>query len=99
MIKERPAMIHTSSRRTVLAGLGAIAAAGLLPRTKVHATSRGLQFGYAAITWGSEERQAIDDIAALGFRGIQLRAEVIDHFKPAQLRDLLQQHNLTFTAL
>src|SRR2546423_14804092 len=32
-----------------------------------------IRFGYAAITWGGNDRQAIDDIAALGFRGIQLR--------------------------
>src|ERR1700736_4154414 len=91
-------MIQRTSRRAFLTGFGAIAAAGL-PRTEAHATAKDLQFGYAAITWGDAERQAIDDIAALGFRGIQFRAGVIDKFKPAELRDLLQQRNLTFTAL
>ena len=58
-----------------------------------------MQFGYTAMTWGDRERQAIDDISALGFRGIQFRATVIDNFKPPELRDLLQQHKLVFTAL
>lgn len=46
-------------RREFLAiGLGA-AAWPFLPRAQ-------LRFGYAAITWGGNDRQAIDDIAALG---------------------------------
>src|ERR1700730_17727893 len=32
-----------------------------------------IKFGYAAITWGGNDRQAIEDIAAVGFHGIQLR--------------------------
>jgi inosose dehydratase len=92
-------MIQKTSRRAFLAGFGAIAAAAGLPRSEAHVTAKDLQFGYAAITWGDAQRQAIDDIAALGFRGIQFRAGVVDKFKPAELRDLLQQRNLTFTAL
>src|SRR4030081_2972875 len=92
-------MIQKTSRRAFLAGVGAIAAAGVTPRTEARATAKDLQFGYAAITWGDGVRQAIEDISALGFRGIQFRANVIDQLKPAQLRDLLQRRNLKFTAL
>jgi inosose dehydratase len=92
-------MIQKTSRRGFLAGFGAIAAAGVMPRAEAHATTKDLQFGCAAITWGDGVRQAIDDIAALGFRGIQFRANVVDKLKPAELRDLLQTRNLKFTAL
>jgi inosose dehydratase len=59
-----------------------------------------IQFGYAAITWGGNDRQAIDDVSSLGFRGIQIRSNAVEEFGSAQpLRDLLQKHNLTFVAL
>ena len=59
-----------------------------------------IHFGYAAITWGGKDRQAIDDIAAVGFRGIQLRSNCIAEFgSPAAVRDLLRQHELKFVAL
>jgi inosose dehydratase len=51
------------------------------------------------MTWGNEERQAIDDIAAVGFPGIQFRANAVADFKPAELKELLAQHKLTFVAL
>src|SRR6478752_2752015 len=54
-----------------------------------------IHFGYAAITWGGKDRQAIDDIAAVGFRGIQLRCYCIAECgSPAAVRDLLSQHEL-----
>ncbi len=60
-----------------------------------------LRFGYAAITWGGNDRQAIDDIAALGFRGIQLRQSALAIWgdRPAQLTELLAQRKLKFVAL
>jgi inosose dehydratase len=59
-----------------------------------------IHYGYAAITWGGNDRQAIDDVAALGFRGIQIRSNAIEEFGSAQvLRDLLAKHNLSFVAL
>src|SRR5579872_1155951 len=53
------------------------------------AASSEIRIGYAAITWGDKERQAIDDISSLGYRGIQLRANAIRDFQPAELRDVL----------
>lgn len=59
-----------------------------------------VHFGYAAITWDGNDRQAIDDIAAVGFRGIQLHSNSIEEFgSPAAVRDLLSQHELKFVAL
>jgi inosose dehydratase len=59
----------------------------------------GIRFGYTAMTWGDAERQAIDDIASVGFSGIQFRANALTEFKPAELKPLLAQHGLTFVAL
>jgi len=59
-----------------------------------------IHFGYASITWNGNDRQAIEDIAALGFPGIQLRANAIKEFaSPAELRDLLEKHRLKMVAL
>jgi len=88
-----------TSRRDFLRQLGG-AAGALLPVRWVPA-SVGIQFGYAAITWGGEDERAIEDISALGFPGIQLRASILARFgeRPAALRELLAQHHLTFVAL
>ena len=59
-----------------------------------------IHFGYASITWNGNDRQAIEDIAALGFPGIQLRANAINEFtNAAELRDLLEKHQLKMVAL
>jgi len=59
-----------------------------------------IHIGYAAITWGGSDRQAIEDIAALGYRGIQLRANAVKEFTgAAELRELLEKHQLKMVAL
>jgi inosose dehydratase len=60
-----------------------------------------IHFGYAAITWGGNDRQAIEDIADLGFKGIQLRSNCIEEFgnSPSAVRDLLEKNKLIFVAL
>ena len=60
-----------------------------------------IRFGYAAITWGGKDRQAIEDISALGYRGIQLRASALEEWggRPQELTDLLAAHRLTLVAL
>ncbi len=59
-----------------------------------------VKIGYASITWNRNDRQAIDDISALGYPGIQLRANVLEEFPdPHALRDLLAERHLTFVAL
>jgi inosose dehydratase len=86
------------TRRTFVAGLGAVAAASALPVFAAPRTS-DIRFGYTAMTWSAAERQAVDDISAVGFPGIQFRIDAVTEFKPAELKDLLAQHKLTFVAL
>ncbi|MCC6241394.1 MAG: sugar phosphate isomerase/epimerase [Gemmatimonadaceae bacterium] len=83
-------------RRTFVHAAAAFAALPTLPIPRVSP-----KFGYAAITWGGNDRAAIDDIAAVGFRGIQLRASAVTTWtgKPEELRALLAQRDLTFVAL
>ncbi len=68
--------------------------------TPVSPAPADIQFGYAAITWGGNDRQAIDDVAAVGFKGIQLRSNVLKEFgdRPAALKDLLAERHLTMAA-
>ncbi len=60
-----------------------------------------IRTGYSAITWNRNDLQAIKDIAAVGYEGIQLRSNILPEFgeKPAALRDLLAENHLTFVAL
>jgi inosose dehydratase len=69
--------------------------------TPIPPAASAIHYGYAAITWGGNDRQAIEDISALGFPGIQLRSNCIEEFNndPAAVRDLLAKHKLTFVAL
>jgi len=92
------------SRRDLLRRFGAAAVSvpfarkALLPDVQGNATIR---FGYAAITWDGNDDQAIVDIASLGFRGIQLRSNIVPRFidRPAALREQLERHGLTLVAL
>lgn len=60
-----------------------------------------IRFGYAAITWGGNDAQAIKEISELGFHGIQLRSNVLKDYgdRPKALRDLLGQYHLEMVAL
>jgi inosose dehydratase len=59
-----------------------------------------LRVGYAAITWGSNIGQAIEQISAVGYPGIQLLANVLkEHPDPKTLEAALAQHKLIFVAL
>jgi inosose dehydratase len=66
----------------------------------LHHGETEIRLGCAALTWGDNAANAISDIAADGFAGIQLRAPTLDQIPdPHALRDLLAQHKLTFVAL
>ena len=86
------------TRREFLATIGASYVASV---SHVTSAAASMRYGYAAITWGSAVTQAIDDIAAVGFRGIQLRGEAVAQFgdRPAVLRELLESRRLTFAVL
>ena len=60
-----------------------------------------IRFGYASITWNGKDADAIKEIAEIGFRGIQLRSNILKEHgdRPKALRDLLDQHHLEMVAL
>ena len=87
------------TRRTFVAGMGAAAAAAAVPASFALAPTQRIKFGYTAITWGDDVKQAIEDISALGYEGIQLRNNVLTMYKPAEMKDMLAAHKLTFVAL
>ena len=47
-----------------------------------------IRFAYAAITWEGNDAQAITDISEIGFRGIQLRNNILKDYgdRPKALR-------------
>lgn len=96
----------TTTRREFVRQLGVGAAATLVGPRAMRALgdlqlADAMKFGYASITWGGDDAHAIEDIAALGFPGIQLRANVVERYgkDPSVLRDLLARHHLSFVAL
>jgi inosose dehydratase len=88
-------MEQNFTRRDLLTGMG-VAFAGLASASD---GTPGIQYGYAAMTWGKEEKQAILDIAAVGFAGVQFRADAVTEFQPNELKERLAAHKLTFVAL
>jgi inosose dehydratase len=60
-----------------------------------------IRLGYASITWNGKDADAIKEISELGFRGIQLRSNILKEYgeRPKDLRDLLRQHHLEMVAL
>src|SRR5688500_6060093 len=95
------------SRRELILRFGAVALGAPLlscARSSSMTPARAanpIRFGYASITWDGRDEQAIDDIASLGFRGIQLRSNVVPKYldRPAALRELLESRGLTLVAL
>lgn len=65
------------------------------------AAPKQIRFGYAAIAWGGNDAVAIKEISELGFRGIQLRFNILKDYgaRPNALRDLLSQYHLNLVAL
>ncbi len=60
-----------------------------------------IRLGYAAITWNGKDDEAIKEISEMGFRGIQLRSNILKDYgdRPKVLRDLLGQNHLEMVAL
>ena len=94
------------SRRQFILGFGA---AALGARTilasefnwRTYLGEGNIRFGYASITWGGNDLQAIKEISELSFPGIQLRSNILKDFgaKPKALRSLLQENKLELVAL
>jgi inosose dehydratase len=99
--------VRTLDRREFLREGGVLAASVLggpqvLQALGAHrAGAPRIRYGYAAITWGGNDPQAIDEIAALGFSGIQLRDSAVRRWgeNPDELKALLAARKLTFVAL
>ncbi|HET7259832.1 MAG TPA: sugar phosphate isomerase/epimerase [Candidatus Acidoferrum sp.] len=59
-----------------------------------------LHIGYASITWGGNDRQAIEDISSLKYPGIQVRSNAVQEFGTGSaLRDVLEKNHLKMVAL
>lgn len=66
----------------------------------IHHGPMKIQAGYAAITWKENDNHAIEDISAVGYPGIQVRANILDEYPdPHALKGVLAKHQLTFVAL
>ena len=89
--------MYEIGRREFIAALGIATAA----RNLGISAAGTIRVGYAAITWGGKDEQAIDEIAEVGFKGIQLRNSAFDTWgtKPETLRALLQKRGLTFAVM
>jgi inosose dehydratase len=89
-------MLHTRRGFT----LGAAAAIAALPLRRVFAAAakNGVQFGYAAITWGEKGvKKAIAEIAEAGYPGIQLRSAILTEFaNPEAVKADLAKVKLAF---
>src|SRR5262249_36411763 len=69
--------------------------------TPITPAASDIRFAYAAITWGGHNLEAIADIAAAGYPGIQLRSNILPDYaqRPSALKDELARHHLTLVAL
>lgn len=93
-------MNNCINRRQFLtsAGLSVLAATAAANQLFAESASvPGLKIAYSSITWGGNDAQAIEDLAALGYKGIQIRANTFGPYraKPSELKALIDQHNLT----
>ncbi|MGC1616116.1 MAG: sugar phosphate isomerase/epimerase [Candidatus Acidiferrum sp.] len=58
-----------------------------------------LHIGYASITWGGNDRQAIEDISAVGYPGIQIRSNAVKEFgSGSAVREVLDKYRLKMIA-
>lgn len=93
------------SRRHFLYSAGSAVAMSTVPQVVRALPGKGhgplkLRIGYAAITWADNLQGAMDDISAVGFRGIQLRANAVKLIPdPHVVQSVLAQRHLEFTAL
>ena len=90
-------MTPVTRRQSVKALATALVCAGF----RSASAAQAFRFGYAAITWGGNDRQAMADISEIGFRGIQLRTSAVEQYgkRPAELNELLAKQGLAFVAL
>ena len=94
----KPALKPMLTRRHFLEQISMAAAASLVSSESWADLLKKSDFkiGYSSITWGGKDDIAIRDIASLGFKGIQLRANTFGPYrnKVSELHDLLQANQL-----
>ncbi len=80
------------NRRKFIQSSAGLAGLALLPSLG----KSTIKFGYSSITWGGKDLQAIQEIASLGFKGIQLRANTFPIYKdnPQELKAALDKAGL-----
>jgi inosose dehydratase len=83
------------SRRNFLFQAGLLTTASLIPLDILDKTPN-LKLAYSAITWGGKDLDAMKDIASLGFKGVQLRANAYDNYKTkvSELKDIIVANGL-----
>lgn len=83
------------SRRNFLYQAGLLTSATLIS-WDIFAKVPNLNLAYSAITWGGKDLDAMKDIASLGFKGVQLRANTYDTYKTKvnELKDQIITNNL-----
>ena len=83
------------NRRDFIAQASLLTATSMISLETLAAKSK-TKIAYSAITWNGNDLVAIGDIAALGFKGIQLRANTYAPFKdkPQDLKDTLDKNGL-----
>ena len=83
------------TRRNFLYQAGLLTTASLLP-WDIFAKTPNLKLAYSAITWGGKDLDAMQDIASLGFKGVQLRANAYDNYKTKvqELKEQIVANNL-----
>lgn len=85
------------SRRDFLKQAGLCTAAASLLAPSAWAAAKPLfSIGCSSITWSGNDKQAIQDIASLGLKGIQIRANTYKEYKDkvGELKSMLAQQKL-----
>ncbi len=87
------------SRRQFLLDAGAALFAA--PCAYAQAAPAEFKIGYHAITWGDQIEQALDEIAELGYRGVQIRQPHYAKYatRTSEFKDLLAAKKLTLVAI
>ena len=101
----RRRFLHAASAAVAMSAMPSIRAAGaeetlFSPYNKASAHhSSVIMVGYAAIAWGGNDTQAMEDISSVGYPGIQIRANAVKEIAdPHALKELLDQHHLKLAA-
>jgi inosose dehydratase len=83
--------------------LESTAATALVPAFKPPTLAAQAEFkiGYQAITWGEDVEQAMDEIAEIGFRGIQIRRPNYERYaaRAAEFKDRLAAKKLQLVSI